>query len=137
MIVILVVTGRKSTNRHATVASWLSTAVGVARVSVHCELLLLVALPYLYILYTWDIYTVWRRGAGPGPSCRSTVQDFGNICVCRVPYRTSYRERACHTGFSVLVSFGRKFTNDDPPLPATHLCRLPSPDDPPLSFALF
>ena len=31
-------------------------------------------------------------------------------------------------------------TKDDPPLPATHLCRLPSPDDPParppLSFAL-
>ena len=42
----------------------------------------------------------------------------------------------CSINHTRIFYFVRISQKDDPPFQATHLCRLPSPDDPPLSFAL-
>ena len=85
-------------------------------------------------VYTWDI---WRGGAGPGPSCRSTVQvDFGNICALQgtVPYivqRESVPIRVSQF-WSVLLGILQRTTHLSrrPTFvvchrQTTHLCRLP------------
>ena len=117
MIVILVVTGRKSTNRHGCRLQKV-LPVFLFIVSCYCR------------VYTWDIATMmarWCRSRSVvtvhGPGFR-----YSNICALQgtVPYIVQ-RESVPY-GFLSFGQFWSEFYKarvDDPPSLATHLCRLP------------
>ena len=68
-----------------------------------------------------------------GPRCRSISVTF---VLCRVPYRTSYRERACQYGFLSFGQFCSEFYKVRPTFPGDPPLSSAIADDPPLSFAL-
>ena len=121
MIVILVVTGRKSTNHHGCRLQKV-LPVFLFIVSCYCR------------LYTWDIATMmarWCRSRSVvtvhGPGFRYSYS-YSNICALQgtVPYIVQ-RESVPY-GFLSFGQFWSEFYKgrvDDPPSLATHLCRLP------------